>query len=283
MDNRYIGLESLEESWRWFGPADPLTVNEARQAGATGIVTALHEVPVGAVWENETIDNLSRQISAVAYEGQRKLRWSVVGSLAVHDGIKRGDRDRDRLISNWMVSLRNLAAAGIKRVAYHFMPVVDWVRTDLKWRAPADGSFALRFDYTAFIAFDVFILKRPRAADSYSTSQLEAAGRYFKIQSEADRHQLSKALSGLPGGHNPISLDVFRYELDSFRGIDRSSLRDNLKYFLREVIPLAEELGFYWLYIRMTRQYRYSGSRELFLRWRTLLGWLRQKPQSTME
>lgn len=244
MDNQYLQLEPLQESWRWFGPSDPVTLDEARQAGATGIVTSLHEMPVGELWSRQAIEKRSAEIAAVAYSGQHELHWSVVESLAVHDGIKRGDANRDHLIGIWIDSLRNLAAAGIRRVAYHFMPVLDWTRTDLKWRVPANGGLALRFDYVALAAFDIFALNRPDAADDYSKSQLDTAFAYWSQLSRGDRDRFcATMIRGLPGGHDPFSPEAFRKALDSFRGVDRQGLRDNLKYFLRKVIPAAEELG----------------------------------------
>lgn len=244
MNSPHLQLEPLQQSWRWFGPEDPVTLDEARQAGATAIVTSLHEAPVGALWSRSAIAKRLEDIAAVSYPSERRLQWSVVESLAVSDSIKRGDANRDRLIGVWIDSLRNLAAAGIKRIAYHFMPVLDWTRTDLAWRVPASGGLALRFDYTALIAFDVFILKRGSAADDYSDSQVQKAREYFVALSQANRDRLcATIIRGLPGGHDPFSLDAFRNALTSFLGIGQNGLRDNLKYFLKRVIPVAEELG----------------------------------------
>ncbi len=244
MNDRQLGLEPLLESWRWFGPGDPVSLVDARQAGATGIVTALHDVPTGEVWRREAIDKRAAEIALTAYAGQNALHWAVVESLAVHDDIKRGDATRDKLIDAWIDSLRNLAAAGIKRIAYHFMPVFDWTRTDLKWRVPESGGLALRFDFAALVAFDVFMLKRPYASDDYNKDQLDAASNYWSAQSEADRDLLCATMvRGLPGGHDSFSMETFRNKLNSFRGITRNALRENLKYFLSRVIPVAEELG----------------------------------------
>lgn len=244
MDNQYLQLEPLQESWRWFGPSDPVTLDEARQAGATGIVTSLYEVPVGELWSRQAIDKRSAEIAGVAYSGQQELYWSAAESLAVYDGIKRGDANRDHLIGIWIDSLRNLAAAGIRRVAYHFMPVLDWTRTDLKWRVPANGGLALRFDYVALAAFDIFALNRPDAGDDYSKNQLDAAFAYWSQLSREDRDRFcATMIRGLPGGHDPFSPETFRKALDSFRSVGRQGLRDNLKYFLRKVIPAAEEFG----------------------------------------
>lgn len=164
--------------------------------------------------------------------------------MAVHDGTKRGDADRDRLIGIWIDSLCNLALAGVKRIAYYFMPALDWARTDLKWRVPASGGLTLRFEYTTLTAFDLFILKRPDAVSDYGHDQIDVVSKYFLAQSGADRDRLSTTMiRGLPGGHDPFFLDDVRNALDSFRGIDPDSLRDNLKYFLRKMIPVTEELG----------------------------------------
>lgn len=243
MRSQQLCLESLLESWRWFGPDDPVTLDDARQAGATGIVTSLHQVPVGELWTREAIDKRISEIGASA-GGNRKLHWSVVESLAIHDVIKRGDRGRDELMGIWIDSLRNLASAGVKRVAYHFMPVFDWTRTDLRWTVPESGGLALRFDFAAFVAFDLFALKRPGAGDDYSTRQMDAASKYWSVLSESGRDALcATMIRGLPGGHDPFSLKDFQKALDSFRDVTREGLRENLKYFLARAVPVAEEIG----------------------------------------
>jgi mannonate dehydratase len=243
-DNQQPCLEPLEETWRWFGPGDPVTLEDARQAGATGIVTSLHQIPIGELWTREAIHERIAEIGASGGPGRKILHWSVVESLAVHDEIKRGDASKGKLIGIWIDSLRNLASAGVRRIAYHFMPVFDWTRTDLGWTVPDSGGLALRFDYIALVAFDMFILQRPGAADDYSREHLDAASNYWAALSNADRHDLcATMIRGLPGGHDPFSIDAFRYALDSFRDINRDALRENLKYFLARVVPIAEELG----------------------------------------
>lgn len=244
MDDQQLPLESLLESWRWFGPCDPVTLDDMRHAGAEGVVTSLHEVPVGELWTPEAIDRRLTEIRASMRPGRKVLHWAVVESLAVHDDIKRGESNRDELICTWIDSLRNLASAGIRRVAYHFMPVFDWTRTDLRWTVPESGALALRFDFIAFVAFDVFFLARPHAADDYSSQQLEAASKYWSLLSETDRDDLcATMIRGLPGGHDPFSIQSFRRGLESFRDIPRDGLRENLQYFLAKVVPVAEELG----------------------------------------
>lgn len=225
----------LLPSFRWFGPKDPVPLSYIRQAGATGIVTALHEVPNGKVWPLEAIETRKILVEAAG------LQWAVVESVPVHEHIRQGRPDRDKLIENYAQTLRNLAACGIRTVCYNFMPVLDWTRTDLAYRVE-DGSEALRFDAVAFAAFELFLLKREGA--DYSEALRQQAEAWFKNASESDKNQLVRnIIAGLPGSEERFTLDDFRKTLGYYDGIGEADLRENLFYFLRKVVPVAEEAG----------------------------------------
>lgn len=227
----------MEHTWRWFGPKDPISLADIRQTGATGIVTALHEIPNGEVWPVAAIAARKQMIEAAG------LSWSVVESIPVHEDIKRGCGRRDDYIANYQQSVRNLAACGIDIVCYNFMPVLDWTRTDLAWPLE-DGGWALRFDQTAFAAFDLFILQRPGAQDEYSAADIEQARRYAEQLTPAGRTALVDTLiAGLPGAEEHYSLEDFRALLRTYAGIDAARLREHLGYFLRALIPVAEAVG----------------------------------------
>lgn len=227
----------MEHTWRWFGPADPITLDEIRQTGATGIVTALHEIPNGETWPVEAIAERQRMIEAAG------LRWSVVESVPVHESIKKGLPERERYIAAYQQTLRNLAACGIDVVCYNFMPVLDWTRTDLAWRLP-DGGLALRFDQLAFAAFDLYLLARPGAEDEYSDAERAEARAYLDGLDEAARERLVKTvIAGLPGAEEHYTLARFREVIAGYAAIDADALREHLGYFLEAIVPVAEETG----------------------------------------
>ncbi|MDR5906465.1 mannonate dehydratase [Franzmannia qiaohouensis] len=227
----------MQHTWRWFGPTDPIRLDEIRQTGATGIVTALHEIANGEVWPHQAIAERKALIEAAG------LTWSVVESVPVHEAIKQGLAARDELIANYCQTLRNLAACGIDTVCYNFMPVLDWTRTDLRYRLP-DGALALRFDQVAFAAFDLYLLARPWAESDYSEEEQREARNYLDTLGQADRDTLVDTLiAGLPGAEEGYTLAQFREVLTAYAGIDAGRLREHLGYFLRAVIPVAEEVG----------------------------------------
>ncbi len=235
---------SMIQSWRWYGPNDDVILSDIEQAGACGVVHALHHVPVGEVWTVSEIEERKRLIEWDASKGvPRNLKWVVVESLNVHENIKKGLADRDELIANYKESLKNLAACGIQFICYNFMPVLDWTRTDLSFKYK-DGSKALRFDSVALAAFDLFILKRKRAADNYDSDLKEKANIYFKKLSAKECITLTRnILQGVPGSGSVLTLDEFRSYLKLYEGITKEKLRENLKYFLQQIIPFAQELN----------------------------------------
>lgn len=227
----------MEHTWRWFGPNDAIRLEEIRQTGATGIVTALHEVPNDQVWPVEAIRERQQMIEAAG------LAWSVVESVPVHESIKKGLPERDALIATYCQTLRNLAACGIDTVCYNFMPILDWTRTDLTYELP-DGALALRFDQVAFAAFDLYLLQRPEAEQAYSDEEKAQARRHLEGLDSAGRDKLVNTLiAGLPGAEEHYTLEQFRAVLEEYTDIDAARLRENLGYFLQAVIPVAEEVG----------------------------------------
>lgn len=234
---------SLIQSWRWYGPNDDVTLSDIEQTGAYGVVHALHHIPVGEVWTVSEIEERQKFIEWDASKGvPRNLKWIVVESLNVHESIKKGLADRDKWIDNYKESLRNLAASGIKVVCYNFMPVLDWTRTDLNFNYK-DGSKALRFDYVALAAFDLFILKRQGAVDDYDSDIKEQANSYFKKLSINESDTLTRnILQGVPGSGSVLTLNEFRNYLKLYEGISKENLRENLKYFLQQIIPVAQKL-----------------------------------------
>ncbi|MFP4093464.1 MAG: mannonate dehydratase [Cyclobacteriaceae bacterium] len=228
---------SMEQCWRWYGPNDPVSLADIRQAGATGIVTALHQIPMGEIWTQEAI---KERISMIEKAG---LRWSVVESVPVHEQIKTAGPRRDELIAVFQECIRNLAACGIQTICYNFMPVLDWTRTHLEFEQP-DGSTALRFDALAFAAFELFILKRPGAEHHYDQETAAKAKGYLDKLSDADKLTLQQSITaGLPGSDKNYSLQEFQANLDQYSNIGEQQLRENLFYFLRKIIPVAEEAG----------------------------------------
>lgn len=233
----------MRESWRWFGPNDPVSINDIRQTGATDIVSALHDVPIGEVWTSEAIEQHRLLIESEA-PGQTGLRWTVVESIPVHESIKLGLPDAAQYTANWVQSMENLAICGVRTICYNFMPVIDWTRTDLQHQLP-NGAYALRFDQQKFAAFDLFILKREGAEQDYSAAELKSAKQAFGAMSAADQEQLTNTIiAGLPGRMtDSYSLDDFRSALQNYAAIDAATLRRNLLAFLAEVVPVAERLG----------------------------------------
>ena len=225
------------ESWRWYGPFDKIALSEIAQTGASGIVTALHEVPYGEVWEVDAIARRRAEIEAAGFT------WEVVESLPIHEGIKRGDADLAPLFANYRQSMANLAAEGVRTICYNFMPVLDWTRTDLA--APvARGGSCLRFSAPRMAAFEVHMLGRDAARDDYTAEANAAADAWFQQADEGQREALlSSIMAGLPGAFDRYDIAGLKRALERYEGIDRAALRGNYRRFLDEVVPAAEDLG----------------------------------------
>ncbi|WP_404292034.1 mannonate dehydratase [Microvirga sp. RSM25] len=230
----------MEQTWRWFGPDDVVQLSHIRQTGATGIVTALHQIPYGVIW---SVEEIEKRKALIAADPSLGLRWSVVESLPIHERIKIGEGDLTGLFDNYRQSMRNLAQCGVTTICYNFMPVVDWTRTELAYPLPG-GATALRFNAHEFAAFDCFMLERPGAEADYSQDVLTRAKDWHLRSSEADRRKLlSNIMAGLPGAYDRYDVPGLRAMLDRYKDIDAVALRENLARFLREVIPTAEEVG----------------------------------------
>lgn len=230
-------MKQFTQTMRWFGPSDPVQLSDIRQAGCTGVVTALHQVPVGDTW---TIPQIQERISLVAAAG---LEWKVVESLPVHEDIKKHNGQFERYIANYCASLTNLAACGIEVVTYNFMPVLDWLRTDTSYTLP-DGSKALYFERDAFVAFDLFLLQRPNAAADYTNEELERARVRFDAMSDTEKKKLfNNAMLGLPGSDDSFTPGQVLDALASYHSISTSQLKEHLFYFLRKIVPVAAAEG----------------------------------------
>ncbi|OJJ08991.1 mannonate dehydratase [Alphaproteobacteria bacterium AO1-B] len=225
------------ECWRWFGPDDPISLRDVRQTGATGIVTALHQIPNGTYWPEEEIAKRRRMIEAAG------LTWEVCESIPIHEDIKTGASGWERWAENWAGTVRALARENIRTICYNFMPVLDWTRTDLDYELP-DGATALRFEFVAYAAFDLFILKREGAEADYSQNDVAAAEAWLDQRTDEDKDRLVRTIiAGLPGSEESYTLDTFREHLAAYKTIDRASLFQNLANFLEIVVPVAEEEG----------------------------------------
>ena len=233
----------MRESWRWFGPSDPVTIDDIRQTGATDIVSALHNVPTGEVWTLEAIrrhqaliENCDPSLAA--------LKWTVVESIPVHEDIKLARPGHEKYVAAWIASMENLAQCGIKTICYNFMPVIDWTRTDLKFKMPS-GAYALRFDQKKFAAFDLFILQRENCASEYSAAEIAEAKDIFEAMSQEEQEQLTdNIIAGLPGKMTEAyGLDDFREMLAKYKDVSPEVLRSNLFAFLSQVLPRAEAHG----------------------------------------
>ena len=233
----------FEQSWRWYGPKDPVSLTDIKQAGAHGIVTALHHIPVGEIWTEEEIQKRKDLLSESNKKNPFQLSWNVVESLPVHEHIKQGKNDRDELIEKYKQSLINLGNKGITRVCYNFMPVLDWLRTNVRFNME-DGSTALLHDKKDLIIFDLFILKRKNAEKDYSAELVnEAKSKYSEMASENLEILERSLLMALPGDEKGFTLEKLRKGLKEYEDISARQLRENLVYFLSEVIPVAVEAG----------------------------------------
>ena len=233
----------MRESWRWFGPSDPVSLAEIRQTGATDIVSALHVIPIGEPWPLKAVQN-HKQLIEDGNNPASTLHWTVVESIPVHEDIKLAAPGHQKYIDIWIETLNNLAAEGIKTICYNFMPVIDWTRTDLKYQLP-NGAIALKFDQDRFAAFDLFILERAGAETDYTAGEIDKAKQAFLSMDNADKKDLTETIiAGLPGKMtDAYGIEDFRKALSRYEGLDHAGLRKNLFAFLGQVLPHAEKAG----------------------------------------
>ena len=225
----------MHQTMRWFGPNDPVSLSDIRQAGCEGVVTALHHIPVGEIW---TIEEINKRRAAVEEAG---MTWTVIESLPVSENIKKQTGNYKQHIENYKQSLRNVAQCGVKVVTYNFMPILDWMRTDISYTMP-DGSKALRFERSAFVAFDIFLLKRPGAEKDYSEEEINKAEQRLKSMTDEEEETLFRnALLGLPGSEEQFTEEQILAALKTYEHIDAKKLKEHLFYFLQQIVPVAEE------------------------------------------
>lgn len=230
-------FSNLEQTFRWYGPSDPVTLTAVRQTGATGVVNALHHIPSGEIWSKEEIEKRKNIIQSAG------LTWSVVESVNIHESIKTAGQEREKYTQNYIATLKNLSEAGIKTVCYNFMPVLDWTRTDIDYRL-LNGASALRFHTAALAAFDLYILEREGADAEFTPDQQKQAKIYLDSLTADEKKQLvTNIMAGLPGTKDVLTIDQFKEHLGKYKGIDAARLKQNLVWFLQAIIPDAEKLG----------------------------------------
>ena len=227
----------MHQTMRWFGPEDPVSLRDIRQSGCAGVVTALHQIPPGEIW---TVEEISKRKKLIEDAG---MDWPVIESLPVHEDIKRKSGQFKKWIDHYKQSLRNISQCGISVVVYNFMPILDWVRTDIAFQMP-DKSLALRFERLAFVAFDLFLLKRPGAEKDYTEDEIRAAGVFFESMTKQEKGLLYRnVLLGLPGTRDPFTEKQILSALKTYEGINANVLKQHAIHFLQEVVPVAEEVG----------------------------------------
>jgi len=230
-------FSDLEETFRWYGPNDAVTLTAIKQTGATGIVNALHHIPSGEVW---SLDEINQRLEIIQAAG---FSWSVVESVNIHESIKTGGADRDRYIGNYIATLKNLSEVGIKTVCYNFMPVLDWTRTDIDYRLP-NGASALRYDVLAMAAFDLYILEREEAFNEVSKQRQQQAKEYLDSLGAAEITTLTDTvMAGLPGTTDVLTVAEFKCHLNKYENVNAAALKANLAYFLKAIMPDAERFG----------------------------------------